>query len=177
MSLWSDITNTATAVYDFGKDVWDTGSQIASNVWDAANTPGTQSLFTGTSLSGGWLDSTTMAIGSFLDNPIVKAGAGYALNSMVSKDGTLKSPSVKGSRMSGSARQSSGSSQFSASAADLGFTDRVQNAMRTIRNSNVGSGTIQDTVARLQSRPARGPLLDITAPQVAVRSTTKQSRD
>lgn len=176
MSLWSDITNTVGAVGDWASDVWDTTSAIAGNAWQDISTEADVNWFSGTSLQGGWLDTTTTAIGSFLDNPIIKAGAGYAMNSMFDKNGNLQSPSVKGARLSGS-RQSAGSSQFSSSAADLGFTDRVQNAMRTIRNAGVGGGTIQDTVARLQTRPARGPLLDITAPQVAVRTTTKQSTD
>lgn len=150
----------------FFNTVANTVTSFADDLWEGAKT-------VGSNLMAGKSAFTDTAVGSFLNaNPIIGKAAGYAFEGMFGKDGGLKSPAVRGQRMS-SVPTSAGSSRFESSAADMGFTDRVQNAMRTAYRSAPQNSVIGQSIAAIRAKQATGPLLQISQPAIAVRKTTK----
>lgn len=148
-------STVAKTVTTFADDVWEGAVKVGSNLMEG------NSAFAGT------------AVGSFLNaNPIIGKAAGYAFEGMFGKDGGLKSPAVRGQRMS-SVPTAAGSSNFQSSAADMGFTDRVQNAMRTAYRSAPQNSVVGQSIAAIRAKQATGPLLQISQPSIAVRKTTK----
>lgn len=124
-----------------------------------------------TTTAGDIWDSATSWAGS-IDAGEFAAGAA---KSLWGASGTPKASAVKGSRLSGSSRSSGVTGSYKASPVDLGYTAKVQNALRTAMNSQVGSGSIEATLAMLRARQSRGPLLQIPEATISVKS--KRLRD
>lgn len=194
MSLWDSITNSVDSLWDAGADfvgdltgysdyvmdstglspseielygledtydvgvgsfltssassAWDTVSGAATNVWDSATD---------------WFD---VDVGKF---------ASSAATALYGKDGKPDIGTVKGAKMSGSARSSGVTGSYKATAADLGYTAKVQNAMQAAMNSQMGGSPVTNTIGMLRSRQARGPLLQI--PEATISLKSKRMRD
>lgn len=104
----------------------------------------------------------------FLGSEAGQYAAGYASNALFGEKGMPQFGTPKGSRMSGRAGSSAGAgTAYSATATDLGYTSKVQSAVRAAQNARAGS-SIQQTVQRLQTRPAKGPLIQLGAAPIKV---------
>jgi len=115
--------------------------------------------------SGSWLETAVAKTDNFLDSGTGQAIIGGAKSAFFSDKGqyTGIGNTMKGGRLSGSARTSSGtgSGAYTASAVDMGYTARVQDAIRAASNARTGSGSVYETMAALKSRPAQGPLIKL----------------
>lgn len=155
-SLW-DLVETGYEVVT-GASTWaDLGE-----TWDKYY----EGSFLDKALSSEWLDSSTSK------GKLASAVAGKAYDSMFGKDKTPQFGAPRGARLSGSgSRAAVGSASYKTSAVDLGYTAKVQNAFRAAQNARAGSAVAQ-TIQRLQTKPAKGPLLQLgTTPiNVAPRS-------
>jgi len=109
----------------------------------------------------------------FIENDIVKTVSKKAAASIFDKEKMqLNAPSVKGKRVSGARTPAGSTAGYKASAVDLGYTAKVQNAFRAAQNARVGS-PVQQTVQKLATKPSKGPLLALNMQsqiQVAPRS-------
>lgn len=146
MSLWSYVEKG-----------WDYVSGAAETAYDYATDY----------YEGSFLDKTISGASDFLGTDAGQFAAGYAKEALFGKSGVPQFGAPKGARMSGSGRASVGSSAYQASPVDLGYTARVQNAVRTAQNARTGSA-IEQTIRKLSTRPSKGPLLNLAQSQIRV---------
>jgi len=147
--------------------------------WDyvtGSGTSATHPLYgTSRSLSGdvmGFVDSASDFLGSavdeaesFLSTDLGKV-AGSAASALFGESGSPQFGAPRASRVS-APRTSVSSGAYQASPVDLGYTAKVQNAMRVAQNARAGS-PVGQTVQRLQTKPATGPLLRIAQSNIRV---------
>jgi hypothetical protein len=159
-------------------------AQYGDTFADYGMSPGEFLSTYGADRSGGFMSSALDTVGSAYDaakswatSDSVKNWAGATGAILYGKSGFKPTaPSVKGARLSG-ASSPAGSSQFNASAVDLGYTGKVQNAMNAISRGRVVGGAIDGTVAMLRARGMTGPLLQISQTPINVRSRAKGTSD
>jgi hypothetical protein len=145
-------------MWDYIQKGWDYVSGAAETVYDTAS-----SYYEGSFLQTG-VDKAS----DFFGSEAAKGVAGYASGALFGKSGMPEFGTPKGSRMSGGARSSAGAgTAYQATATDLGYTSKVQSAVRAAQNARAGS-SIQQTVQRLQTRPAKGPLIQLGAAPIKV---------
>jgi len=145
MSLWSYVEKG-----------WDYVSGAASTAYEAASDY----------YEGSFLDKTISGASDFLGTDAGKSVAGYAKEALFGESGTPKFGAPKGKRVS-APRTSAGSSAYKASPVDLGYTARVQNAVRAAQNARAGS-PVGQTIRKLSTRPSKGPLLRVGQSQIKV---------
>lgn len=193
--LWDYVESGWDAVTDTVSDWWDEGTDYLGDV-----TGYTDYVTDTTGLSPteidlyGLEDTYDVGVGSFLTSTagdIWDTASSWASSSPFSFDaskfatsaatalwgegGMPKADKVKGGRLSGSARSSGTTGSYKANPVDLGYTAKVQNALRTAMNSQTGSGSIEATLAMLRARQSKGPLLQIPEATISVKS--KRLRD
>jgi len=129
-----------------------------------------------TAYKDSFLEDIVGGVGEFFGNEIVKGVAGAASSSIFDqKKMKLNAPSVQGKRISGARTPAGSTAGYKASAVDLGYTSKVQNAFRAAQNARVGS-PVQQTVQKLATKPAKGPLLALnTGSQINVAPRAKAS--
>lgn len=129
-----------------------------------------------TAYQDSFLEDVVGGVSSFFGNEIVKGVAGAASASIFdAKKMKLNAPSVQGKRISGARTPAGSTAGYKASAVDLGYTAKVQNAFRAAQNARVGS-PVQQTVQKLATKPAKGPLLSLnTTSQIRVAPRAKVS--
>lgn len=138
--------------------------------WKAASEFGTEAY----DVVESYLDKGIGFLDAVGENKMVSSIAGFAAKSLFNPEtGALKGSGVKGQRMS-SVSPSAGSAAYKASAVDMGYTAKVQNAIRAAQNARVGS-KIDTTIGYISSKPAKGPLLklDSDAAKIAVAPRAK----
>ena len=129
------------------------------------------SKFSSSSLLGD-LGSAAKSVGSFLSSDAGQATAKFASNALFGKSGMPEFGTPKGQRVS-APRGSTGAQMAKAGSVDMGMTARVQNAARIASNNAQAGSPIRGTFEKLASRPARGPLLRLEAPNVRVSSRAR----
>jgi len=135
---------------------WDYASSAATTAYETASTYYEDSF----------LDKAISGASDFLGTEAGKAVAGYAQGALFGEAGMPQFGAPKGQRVS-APRTSAGSSAYTASPVDLGYTSRVQNAIRTAENARTGSAVGQ-TIRKLSTRPSKGPLLRLAQSQIKV---------
>lgn len=144
--------------WDYVEKGWDYVSGAAETAYDVA-----QEYYSGSFLETA-VDKTT----DFFGSDLAKNVAGYASGALYGDSGMPKFGTPSGARMTGGARSSAGAgTAYQATATDLGYTSKVQSAIRSAQNARAGS-SIQQTVQRLQTRPAKGPLIQLGAAPIKV---------
>lgn len=192
MSLWDSITNSWDSVTDTVSDWWDEGTDYLSDATGYTDYVTDTTGLSPTELElYGLEDNYDVGVGSFLtssagdvwdsamnlipDTPdwLNVDAAKFATSvgtSLWGESGTPKASGVKGTKMSGAGRGAASSGSYKASAVDLGYTSKVQNALRTAMNTQVGSGSVEATLAMLRARQSKGPLLQIPEATISVKS-------
>lgn len=153
----------SSTLWDYVEQGWDYATGAAEKAYDIAEGYYDKAA---TYYEGSRLDKAITGVSNFLDTDLGKT-ATKAATALYGKTGAPQFGAPKGSRLSGGARSSVSSGTYKASAVDLGYTSKVQNAIRAAQNARAGTA-IQQTVAKLQTRPARGPLIQIGASPIKV---------
>ena len=116
----------------------------------------------------GFLSTSYDKVEGFLGSKAGSETAGFVGKALFGESGVPKAGTPSARRVS-APRTSGVGSTYQASSVDLGMTSRVMNAARVAQNARAGS-SVGSTVQRLQTRPSRGPLLQIQQPAIKVRS-------
>jgi len=188
--LWDYVESGWDVVTDTASDWWDEGTNYLGDVTGYNDYYDTQME----SYANDFIDSPDVGVGSFLTSSASDmwntasswaSSSGFSFDAgkfataaaaaLYGKDGMPTAGTPKAGRLSGSARSSGTTGSYKASAVDLGYTSKVQNALRTAMNSQVGSGSIEATLAMLRARQAKGPLLQIPEATISIKS--KRLRD
>lgn len=103
---------------------------------------------------------------SFLTSDLGSKVAGTAAKSLFGESGTPKFGAPSAGRVR-APRTSVSSGAYQATPVDLGYTAKVQNAMRVAQNARAGS-PVGQTIQRLQTKPAKGPLLQVAQSNIRV---------
>ena len=159
----------ANSLWDYVEKGWDYAVGSAETAYEYAESAYDYATADDSFLSTSW-DWASGKAGQAYDFLTSDAGASaakVASAALYGKSGTPQFGSPKGGRLRGGARSAVSSGSYQASAIDLGYTSKVQNAIRAAQNARVGS-PVQQTVARLSSRPAKGPLIQIGAAPIKV---------
>lgn len=179
---WNTAVSTATELADdFGDWVGDV-TGFADPSFDTYSTYGMspQEYVDNYTLKGNLGD-----FGTFLDDNIISpisnidmktvAGTAKATSELLyGKSGTPTYGSPKAKMISANT-SGAPSGSYQASAVDLGYTPKVQNAMRAIQSSRIPGGAIDATIQMLRSRQAQGPLLRIAQTPIDVKSRAKET--
>lgn len=144
---------------------WD----VVTTGWNVVTGDATFSDFTSTAsraYEGSFLDRALS--GDLLDKTKTAAEiAGQAKTLLYGEKGMPQFGTPKGQRLSSGSRSAVSSGSYKASAVDLGYTAKVQNAVRAASNARAGS-VIAQTVQQLRTRPAKGPLLQLGTTPIKV---------
>ena len=143
-------------MWDLIQRGWDAVTGAASTVYDTV-AGAYEGSFLDKALSGDLLEKTktTMDI------------AGQAKTLLYGEKGMPQFGTPKGQRVSSASRSAVSSGAYKSSAVDLGYTAKVQNAIRAANNARAGS-VVAQTVQKLQTRPAKGPLLQLGTTPIKV---------
>lgn len=159
----------ANSLWDYVEKGWDYATGAAETAYGYAESAYDYATADDSFLSTSWdwVSGKAQSAYDFVTSPGVGSAAKVASAALYGKSGMPQLGAPKGARLSGGARSAVSSGSYKASSVDLGYTSKVQNAIRSAQNARVGS-PVQQTVARLSSRPAKGPLIQIGAAPIKV---------